>query len=408
MRRRKVSWHGSGRWCFTTTAPNGKRKFHYANPNLAHTPEGRRKAMEWMERILDAQERHVVRAEGYTLDDLRLLYLSWSKARVGKGEAVQETYDGHRKSLGLICGTPHHGMTYGHLEARMLTGRDMADLVRGWEGKSPTTIRNRLGSLQAMLNWAATPLDTRPVELERLIEVNPIAGMALPKVEYQGDRYAPAHEVGAFVGWVEAAAELAKGKELRFERMLAVLVRFVAETGARPKEACRLEWRHYDAAKRVVVLPPREHKTGRKTGRSRVVPVPAGLAERLDALAIDPARHPTHVFTHRFHRPGMVGSKEDCRHGLPWNTTALCRRIASLREQAIEEGAIPAVKKGLKRMHLYRLRHTKITNDVQRAERVSDVAARHGNSVKVIESTYLHDQIDHILKAAQQMDSDGE
>jgi hypothetical protein len=78
--------------------------------------------------------------------------------------------------------------------------------ARGKErpAKGATTIRNRIGSLQAMLNWASRPRDDRPIE--KLIPANPIAGYELPMVEYQGDRYAPAEEIQAFLEWLETRA----------------------------------------------------------------------------------------------------------------------------------------------------------------------------------------------------------
>src|SRR5262249_35016373 len=151
--------------------------------------------------------------------------------------------------LNLICATPRGGRTYGHLPVRELTTRVVAELVRLWteNGKGATTVRNRVGSLQAMLNWAAAPRTDRSIE--RLIPANPVAGFEMPRAEYQGDRYAPAAEVGAFLKWLDERAEVAAGPYARFERLTARLVRFVAETGCRPGEACRLEWRHVDLAR---------------------------------------------------------------------------------------------------------------------------------------------------------------
>ncbi len=402
MRRHRVSWHKSRRWRFSTTDPGGKRRYHYATPEFPRTETGRRKATEWMEAMLRSLEDRVVQADGWTLEDLRKLYLDHVDTRLAAGEAAPETYDGHRKALNLICGTPRGGLTYGHLEARTLTTKDVGDLVKLWTGKSPTTIRNRIGSLQAMLNWAARPIPGRP--LERIITANPIAGMDLPRPEYQGDRYAPAAEVEAFVGWVEARAAKVESKEARFERMLAVLIRMAAETGARPKELCRLEWRHYDADIGFVIFPPREHKTGRKTGRPRSIYIPQTIAALLEQLKSDPDRHLTHVFTHRRHVLGTVGTAQQCRQGEPWIPNGLCKRMASLRREAIEAGAIPAVDKGIKRMHLYRLRHTKITNDIQSGESITDLAGMHGNSVAIIESTYLHTQLRHRSEVGRRLE----
>lgn len=177
--------------------------------------------------------------------------------------------------------------------------------------------------MQAMLNWAAQPGDDRSIE--RLIPTSPIRGYDLPKAEYQGDRYAPAEEVGAFLAWLETRAAGVEGVHARFERLTSKLVRLVAETGARPGELCALEWRHYDAENRVILFPPAEHKTGAKTKRPRIVLLTPELVEMLEEIRSNPDRHPAYVFTHAVHRGG---STEDERR---WGTlgTRMLSRGAS-------------------------------------------------------------------------------
>jgi integrase len=393
-RENKVTWHKSKRWCFTKTV-GGARRFFYADPNLADTRDGKRKAEAWMAELIRSLEGRTVTAGDWTLDDLRLAYLTWCKRRVAEKAAKPHTFDGHRKHLNLICATPRAGKTCGHVLAREMTPRVADELCRSWReaGRGATTIRNRIGSLQAMLNWASKPRSDRP--MEKLIESNPIAGFELPKAEYRGDRYAPASEVEAFLGWVEARAEKAKGPHARFERLTARLIRVVAETGARPGELCALEWRHYDPERRAITFPPEEHKTGGKTKKPRHVLLTAEVAGILDAIRADADRHPSFVFTHSVRRLGS-GEEERLR-GSPWNSNALSRKIKELRRQAISAG-IKLEDKGIRRMHLYRLRHTHITADMQSPEKPSivDVAAMHGTSVKMIETTYLHSQLDHL------------
>jgi integrase len=407
----RVSWHKTGRWRFTRTGPDGKRKEYYASPEIPQTEVGRRKATEWMEAKLRELSDRVVTGDDFTLEDLRLAYLTWVKRRVAADEAAQHTLDGHRKQLNLICATPRGGTTYGHLLARELTTKVAAELVRRWtqEGRGPTTIRNRIGSLQAMLNWASRPRADRSIE--RLIPANPIAGFELPRAGYQGDRYAPAAEVEAFLAWLDqqAAARVAekrKGvspKHARFARLTAQLVRFVAETGCRPGEACRLEWRHVDLAGRMVVFPPKEHKTGRKTKRPRTLAISTSLKAMLESVKAEEGRHPTFVFTHPCGpRSGAERTEAELTAGEPWNSNALSRRIKELRRAAIAAGVL-SEDTGLKRMHLYRLRHTRITDDLQGGMAATNAAALNGNSVKMIESVYLHAQPDHLLDVADRV-----
>lgn len=209
-RANKVAWHKTDRWYFSKTI-EGRKKTFYASPEYPNTPSGRRKATDWMNDVLKSLEDRIVTEGDYSLNDLRLMYLTWVKRRVADGTAKAHTLNGHRKQLNLICRAPRGKGTHGELLAREVTTKIVAELARTWKtaGLGATTIRNRVGSLQAVFNWAAKPRDDRSIE--RLIPVNPIAGYELPKAEYQGDRYAPAEEVEAFLTWLDARAASAEG-----------------------------------------------------------------------------------------------------------------------------------------------------------------------------------------------------
>jgi integrase len=404
-----VTWHKTQRWYFMHSGADGKRRAFYASREYPRTDAGRRKADAWMEGVLKEQADRVVTGGEFGLDDLRLAFLTWCKKQVAKDELSQHTLDGHRKHLNLVCAMmrPQTKKTYGDLIASELKTRDLAELVDAWEappkGKrkmGPTTIRNRIGSLQAMLNWAAKSRDDRPVA--KLIEVNPVARYELPKATYQGERYAAADEVDAFLGWLDQRAAEATGALARFERMIATLVRMAAETGCRPGELCAITWDHYDAKERAFVLPPKLHKTGRKTGRPRFIVLTKGLVELIEGLRADPERHPSYVFTHECgHHKGRT--EVERRQGDPWNSNALSRRIRELRRDAIKERVLTE-DKGLKRMHLYRLRHTRITKALAGGAKLDDVATLSGNSPSIIVETYLHPQIGHLRDVVDRLD----
>lgn len=407
----KLSWHRSNRWCFTKTV-GAKRQFFYADPSFSKSKDGERKARLWMEGLVAQLDDSAKQGEDWSLNDLRRAYLSWCKRRLANGDTKQHTYDGHRKHLGLICRTPRGQETYGAISARELTTKMVGQIIGSWRdpgedeegiplrGKGPTTIRNRIGSLQAMLNWAASPRDDRSIE--KLIAFNPIRGYELPKAEYQGDRYAPAEEVEAFLAWVDKRAAECEGAAARFERLTAKLVHLIADTGARPGEICALEWRHFDPIQRTIVYPPREHKTGGKTKRPRIVVLGPDSVAMLLEIKADVDKHPTHVFTHATRRRGS--SKGERTLGDPWNSNALSRKIKELRRGAIAD-KVPLTDEGVRRMHLYRLRHTHITAAMQDPEKpaISDVATMHGTSVKMIENTYLHHQVDHLHGVLERM-----
>ncbi|MFH1748158.1 MAG: tyrosine-type recombinase/integrase, partial [Planctomycetota bacterium] len=74
------------------------------------------------------------------------------------------------------------------------------------------------------------------------------------------------------------------------------ILRFIAYTGCRPSEACRLEWRHVHLDKKLCVID--EHKTADETGEPRTIFLPDQAADILSTMA--PTIGP--VFTNRFNR----------------------------------------------------------------------------------------------------------
>ena len=62
-------------------------------------------------------------------------------------------------------------------------------------------------------------------------------------------------------------------QELRIRQPAADAIRLIALTGCRRGEAAGLRWRHVERDR--IVLPPREHKAGRRTGKSQIIGLPA-------------------------------------------------------------------------------------------------------------------------------------
>jgi integrase len=63
--------------------------------------------------------------------------------------------------------------------------------------------------------------------------------------------------------------------EHRIRRPVADAIRFIALTGARRGEVINLQWQWVDLRAGQVVLPPAAHKTGNKTGKPRIIALPA-------------------------------------------------------------------------------------------------------------------------------------
>lgn len=63
--------------------------------------------------------------------------------------------------------------------------------------------------------------------------------------------------------------------EKRIRSAAADAIRFIALTGARRGEATGLRWQWVDLKSGLITLPPKAHKTGHKTGKPRIIALPA-------------------------------------------------------------------------------------------------------------------------------------
>lgn len=97
------------------------------------------------------------------------------------------------------------------------------------------------------------------------IAANPGTGL---KLGSDGQReHAPDHEQYRKL-W--AAVAKARGTSTAMDTALDAIT-LLGLTGSRRSEIGRLRWEHVDLAAGRIVLPPDQHKSGRKTGRSRVI-----------------------------------------------------------------------------------------------------------------------------------------
>ena len=153
-------------------------------------------------------------------------------------------------------------------------------IVKGGEG----TARSAVRLLRAILSWA---------QGEGLIPANPAAGVT---VGADAERT-------TIIESSEQYADLFRTLQLmedqqRIRRPVADSIRLIALTGARRSEITALRWRHVDLKAGLLTLPPTAHKTGRKTGKPRIIGLPA-MAQAIiaaqpegepDAYVFSPAR----------------------------------------------------------------------------------------------------------------------
>jgi integrase len=63
--------------------------------------------------------------------------------------------------------------------------------------------------------------------------------------------------------------------EGRVRAPVADAIRLIALTGARRGEITGLRWEHVDLRRGLLTLPPKSHKTGRRTGKPRLIGLPS-------------------------------------------------------------------------------------------------------------------------------------
>jgi integrase len=207
---------------------------------------------------------------------------------------------------------------------------------------------------------------------------------------------------------VDAEAAKVTGKFGRFERLTALLVRVVVDTGCRPGELCVARWDHYHKDSRGIILPPYEIIDGKKvkmhktasTGKPRFIMPSHETADRIEWEMTQSDRHPTHLFCHRI--GSRAKERDGAPHGIPWNGNALCKRIRRIRRAAYEAGILE-FDEGIGRLHLYRLRHTAITNSINGGGSAADTARLSGNSIKTIEKVYLSTNAEHLRGVADRL-----
>ena len=147
----------------------------------------------------------------------------------------------------------------GKTAARIKTPRGLAR-VAGGEG----TARKAIRLLRAIFAWGIA---------EQIIERNPAAGVA---VGSDGEREAVL-DAPDYARLFTTLATMETERRLR--PAVADAIRIIALTGARRGEITGLRWQHVDLKRGLLTLPATAHKTGRKTGKPRIISLPAAAQQ---------------------------------------------------------------------------------------------------------------------------------
>lgn len=179
---------------------------------------------------------------------------------------------------------------------------------------SPTTIRDTIGAVQAVFNWA--------IRYDLLVE-NPLQGFQKPR----GRMRTRILEPNEFQG-------LLRHSDASFRRLL-IAIRL---TGCRPIELRSLIWEWVDLQNDLWILPDHKTITRQRHPKPRIIPLPLPVAKLCAWLDRQPHKPTDHVFLNA--------------RGGPYTKDCLCRKMRRVCDRA---GI--TVKAG-ERLVLYSNRHT--------------------------------------------------
>jgi len=147
------------------------------------------------------------------------------------------------------------------------TGPRGRAIVKGGDGTARMAVR----LLRAILQWAHS---------EGLVSSNPAVGV---RVGSDGERDIILESSDQYAELFRTIQRMED--EQRIRSQVADAVRVIALTGARRSEITALRWQHVDLKAGVLTLPPTSHKTGRKTGKPRVIGLPSAAQAIIAAQA---------------------------------------------------------------------------------------------------------------------------
>ena len=150
------------------------------------------------------------------------------------------------------------------------------------EGKTAATVKTKARGVAKVTGGAGTAdkavlalraAYTWAIDQGYLAE-NPAARV---KVAQTGQRDTIIDDADVYARLFRSLELMENEKRLRPEA--ADAIRLIALTGARRGEASRLRWAWVDLKAGQILLPPKAHKTGHKTGKPRIITLPAAAQE---------------------------------------------------------------------------------------------------------------------------------
>jgi integrase len=203
------------------------------------------------------------------VDDLLDAYLD-SEAFKDKAASTQSIDRGRiERHLRPLLGRKHaHLLTDNTIKrafAEIRDGKTAIDIKTRKRGRARVTggegaARMAIALLRAIFNWAVT---------ERMVKINPCANI---QIGTSGVRETILENAADYARLFETLDRMER--ERRIRAPAADAIRLIALTGCRRGEASGLRWFHVNLKQGRIVLPPKAHKTGHKTGKPRIIALP--------------------------------------------------------------------------------------------------------------------------------------
>ena len=151
----------------------------------------------------------------------------------------------------------HRAVKEGKTAARVKTKARGLAKVRGGEGAANKCVL----LLSSAYNWAIK---------NKLAKANPASAMNCSGSGVRDTVMTNAEDYGRLFATLQRMED-----EHRIRSAAADAIRFIALTGARRGEATGLRWQWVDLKSGMITLPPTAHKAGHRTGRPRIIALPA-------------------------------------------------------------------------------------------------------------------------------------
>jgi integrase len=221
---------------------------------------------------------------------------------------------------------------------------DVEQWVASVDSWGPSTRHNAVAMIVTLFRWARDA---------GYCDLNPLAGFENPYPTPLRSRAMTDEEFRALID---------QARDIQFKQILM----FLRETGCRPGEATAIQAAHVLPDRPVIVLPPDLHKTGRRTGRERVIFLSKDIETMVRSLAM---RHP-------------VGPLfRNSRNGQGWAKGVLHHRVHRYRTKL---GLAPDLV-------LYLVRHAFATRHVEAGVDLVVVAKLMGHAhTSTLQSVYTH------------------